>query len=979
MIQVFIIQAREQASDFYWSINNEPCFYGATKIEMSKNVVETFDPTDIRFRVFAKDFEDGDLMVSCIRNTVEASKPGTYEVIYQTEDSDHHQVSLTVPVTILDNNDFVIKMERTMYTIPNDWNMTLAGFSRCNSGDRQHLGIYLPSHASFKMKVIEGNRNITVSMLANDAYKETSQTINYQASDAVEVTNEYKESNPAQGKIPGNYANVPFLTSPKLNRYESIDTTCKIEIEYDTRVVKPLNYYYPKEDEAKFKTQWRESQDEFAVIENDVLTVLVPLQDIDTTDDYEFNTLDEFLNYYHQVVYKMDEMIGLSYHPTKATDQNIHAKYLVKANKHGAGAAYYAGNHVGINSDSLHAFFEMNWGGLHEIAHGYQGYLGKGTMELGETSNNILGHYVQMNKEIFFADKDWLGKLKNTEEKYNQGRLEGKVFNDFGQDPAVKLYALINLFDYFEKEETYAKLFRYYREKLNENIFTPSTPNQDIYALFFYDTYQTNILPYWNAWGLPVSEETLEIVSKAPKTISILYDVSQDKCSEIMNQENFSLKYGLVSSDVLSKYHLKSTFTVKIKTDTKETFDQHVVLLEKEGKIVEQATIKNGVATFTDIATDSYLLRTPTSFDYTTSLHYVTLKPGNNTIDVSYTSLKRSFDHPTMIRIRGAYYDTTGYIIRLSENNLKASIDLGASNLGNQNDEWKNKPNEVFASVTIKNKKGKIIDCQEVKGNGYFSLTNVHYKDIDLEYGYTIEIYTMMPNCVQVISSITNQVIDEYKETSLKTLIFEVTKDGLLPKYKDHFALKDILYQESKDFILDQLNQLVLYFEEHNNDVKTKYLSKQEKEDFLYYYDQLNSNDQVQYQKLMQEIIQGGSPSIEVLQKEVTVSSVDDFKWNDYLKVYDSEDGYITLNQDNVHFSSFDGKTKGDYTTDVIVSDSDGNESSVEMILHVLTTQKKEGCHLFKDTYLYMIIAFSILLFTSLGFITKKRRIKKKS
>lgn len=30
------------------------------------------------------------------------------------------------------------------------------------------------------------------------------------------------------------------------------------------------------------------------------------------------------------------------------------------------------------------SFFEMNWGVLHELSHGYQESLGKGEMQLGE-------------------------------------------------------------------------------------------------------------------------------------------------------------------------------------------------------------------------------------------------------------------------------------------------------------------------------------------------------------------------------------------------------------------------------------------------------------------------------------------------------------------------------------------------------------------------------------------------------------------
>ena len=190
----------------------------------------------------------------------------------------------------------------------------------------------------------------------------------------------------------------------------------------------------------------------------------------------------------------------------------------------------------------------------------------------------------------------------------------------------------------------------------------------------------------------------------------------------------------------------------------------------------------------------------------------------------------------------------------------------------------------------------------------------------------------------------------------------------------NYFPLKDVLYKASKDFIIDNLNNYVNYFDIHQNELNTKYLSKQEKEDFIYYYSQLNQDDKSSYQNLYQKIMNGGSPTIELLQKEVTVSTVKDFKWNDYLKVYDNEDGYITLSDDNISFSSYDGKSKGDYVTNVIVKDSDGNESSVEMTLHILSSSKHKGCKNSKDIFIYLLFAFGVLFFISLvGFKKKKK------
>ena len=48
-------------SESLFSVKNAPVFYGATNITIDKNVTTQFDIFDSRFRIFAKDFEDGDL------------------------------------------------------------------------------------------------------------------------------------------------------------------------------------------------------------------------------------------------------------------------------------------------------------------------------------------------------------------------------------------------------------------------------------------------------------------------------------------------------------------------------------------------------------------------------------------------------------------------------------------------------------------------------------------------------------------------------------------------------------------------------------------------------------------------------------------------------------------------------------------------------------------------------------------------------
>ncbi len=148
------------------------------------------------------------------------------------------------------------------------------------------------------------------------------------------------------------------------------------------------------------------------------------------------------------------------------------------------------------------------------------------------------------------------GSLSKIEENLNQKRLSSaSIFhNQDGTYTNVseKLYFIINLLDSFEKEETYAKMFSYYRKILSEfgnNKYTIS----EIYAKFFASEYKANIIPYLKVWGLSVSSEVeSEILQNELTTYVTPYDyLSLDELSSLKEKENISLSFGLVAEDIV--------------------------------------------------------------------------------------------------------------------------------------------------------------------------------------------------------------------------------------------------------------------------------------------------------------------------------------------------------------------------------------------------------------------------------------------
>ena len=561
------------------SKTNIPIFYGATEITIDKDSVESFSIKDSRFRVFAKDYEDGDLTsyIQCTYNDVNPTIPGDYTLTYEVSDKDGNTVELKVPVHVKDETGGIFDIVRTIYSIPKMNNMSMTGMERCNKGDRQMLGVYLPANSSLSIKNIDTgfDSNMTVTCFTNTRAQNSILDI--------KSNNEYQYITNIRNSI--SYDCVPLLTSPRLST-EDIDKTFKIEIKYDNSV-KPLDYYHYKDDESQFKSGWNDSKNSFAVIDSEAIMFVAPFEDIDKLTNYgmtekkkAFDTLDDALNYYLNVINRMDQMAGLVFDWSDEANRNYRTKYVAVADKGYAGAgAYYNGDFIAVaNQTSISAFFSYGWGTLHELAHGYQGYFGRGVgggvnLCFNETGNNVLAYYIQNDKSLYKDSANWLGDLFIKEDDFNKKRLNGQYIfqNDEGTYTNVneKLYFLVNFFNSFEGEKTYGKLFSFYRSlafKYGPTYFKVT----DVYALFFLKEYKADILPYLDAWKLDVTPNVRRyVLSQDSNSYVILGDVlDTDELNSYKVINSTSLKYSLVDEDELNSFmNSDSSLSLKIEID----------------------------------------------------------------------------------------------------------------------------------------------------------------------------------------------------------------------------------------------------------------------------------------------------------------------------------------------------------------------------------------------------------------------------
>ena len=650
----------------YWSTKNAPMFYGATKITLQKGIIDKFEVLDARFRIFAKDFEDGDLTPYITHSgEVKVDEVGKYEITYTVTDSHKNTTTLVVPVIVTEEEDTKIKVERTIYTTPSVWNMDLAEFSRCNYGDRQILGVYLSNNQSIKARIVSSESALAVNFFNNDQYTESSATI--------PLTGEWVTlENRKDGIV---YESVPLLRTIVLSKENTVvNKSYVIELQYD-ETIQPLDYYHYLDDEQAFRNDWIKSGNRYGVIESETMLLVVPFLDMNYMTNYYrngFTSLDKFLEYYQKVVEKMDEYVGLESNPEKITDQNVRTKYVVKANRHGVGAAYYAGDHVGVNNASMASFFEMNWGGLHELGHGYQGSLGKGEMLLGEVGNNILGYYIQIDKSIYFHSGNWLGELSTIEENRNTQRLSGKTFLEV--DEPTRLYVIINLLNTFEKGTSYGKLYSWYREQLYQGR---RMTNQDAYVEGLAELYGVNILPYMEAWGLQISDEVKANVYENNYTfMNILKDMVNDNTLQtVMSGEGIDRKYGLVSNEILQKYTTQGDMNLQIEIDDMSQIQGKIIQIKDGREIIKTTKIENNQIKET-LPVGTYFLQMPVINGYSYQYAYVQIKEDmKNPQTYVYEKLEDiDYDNYLMFRVLGYNYDTIAYQLTFKEHYTKAEI-----------------------------------------------------------------------------------------------------------------------------------------------------------------------------------------------------------------------------------------------------------------------------------------------------------------
>lgn len=612
----------------YWSSHNAPVFYGAEKITFEAGSLDKFDPEDPRFRVFARDFEDGDLTSKIVllpqeetgRQTLDPFVAGDYQLVYQVTDSHNNTTSHTVQVVVtpastasestpelepsdpnpnpdlevtsesepeesLEPEDHVsqITVERSVYTLPDMPNLAAAGISRQDNGDRQILGLALQPGESLEVCATSGSLDLALWTTAG------LETTLVSACHTVEADT----------------FTIPLVVTPILNDGR-LDQLTHLRLTYSSSLF-ALNYYHAGDQSAP--SDLENNAGAYGIVESETIMASVAAAQLSDT-----STLENTLSYYQQAVESLDRLVGLDLNPLELSDQNVRTKIFTD----------------GDFLDLDHA------DALHQLAQFYLSNFEHGDLVSRELALELFAHYAMAG-----ANDPNRMILAEVEETYNAARRDGSL------DTSAQVYALINLLDHFEGSETYAKFSR--TARVQSNVVASA----DFFLTSLAESYGVNVLPYleaWNqntAWDFQISDSTkVKIMDKGYPLLSILADcVSAENLAIIKSDPKFPLAYDFVAGSVLASYNLTGALTLTVETPDYDKLAGKVALI-LDGKntvrriALDALSADNPTLEISDLPVGTYALQMPIFSDYDQPLTYLTIREqGNTAHQYTYTEV----------------------------------------------------------------------------------------------------------------------------------------------------------------------------------------------------------------------------------------------------------------------------------------------------------------------------------------------------
>lgn len=645
-------------------------------------------------------------------------------------------------------------------------NTAQAGTLRGQNHMRQSLDIVVPANtkAYIRSKDVVNKKQLTAELIT-DSSKSDART-NFA------LDNQWHE-------IQASKDGALFIKTPS-----NLDGPVDVEYYVEGNKGVDMPHYKLNGDIEKFKRDWQETDAAFAVAESEHSQILIPHVDKDyvldmenTTNPIGFKSLDETLNYHEDMLKHYDHWLGLD--DSSDIDSNSPQQYFIRADKTGAGAAYYNPDHTATNGDSVVPFLSRSWLLLHEVGHGYDGYVVHPNtatdIVLLETWNNIYGNL--MVSTVDPKQGDWLYGGK--QEAYQKQELDKMTKSDDDyQFIRQSFKSRLNIMATLVRgtgEESFIKFNKYMRQMGNK---VKERSINDQLAEEWGNLSDVNLVPYFDLAGIPVNESVKERIYEQGNTI--LYPLSlltSDEAEQdrIKESEHMVSRHDLVSTDALKDAGITASSTIDLKLNGNQLRDNAEVRLLDGKRVVATAQVKDNQVHFEDVPMGVYKVEAPFTTDgKLPKTEYIVMKAHeDNQLELNYPADAKS------------NYSEVANFLGLSNDNVASLTYNPTTNKVKITDSLK-APHVYFKTnyitMTIKDKNGEVKYHKEMVGNQ--ARTGDNIEDVDVQPGDTLEIYHAEPGRLKFSNNNTNQPISAL-ETKNQTTTYHFTPYGLTKTDED--------------------------------------------------------------------------------------------------------------------------------------------------------------------------------------------------
>lgn len=714
--------------------------------------------------------------------------------------------NLSMPVMADQNENIISTDSQELYTVGNTSYENGASTPKGNGHDCQQLGIWVPANTTFRIRQTNPslNQGLTIRMRNDDKQTEASYTI------------------PANGdwiEITPTADSVPFISS--IYRADGQ----KPKVEFSLKDTKELPIYHKGDNEKEFFQKWNALNAPFAVYESDYAIFLVP-----KCDKYanQIGTLKDLCQYYDNMIKQYNEFSGLSTDTEEVWNKDSGTRYFIKANKHGAGSAYYSPIETATNSSSLAGYMNQNnWGPLHEVGHGYN-TIGFNSAEIW---NNVYAYYYQIS---IFGKSTWLGMTEDNRKGYENERQQNGYDGD---NYATKLYFWVNVMNKIGPKQASAYSYQKYRYNRYHNI--ESLNGFTYYADAFTEGTGYNVFPYFELWGRTSGSDfnaakKKRIQEGVYKNIYPLRSLTQtdESADQIKTSIGLESLYDMIETEQLIKNAtLKGTLKIELDDSSYKYLDGHTIKITDGINTVKEITISNKEIDIPlTIGVYNILVDNGSNNTFISNLvGDCVIKENEESIyKITATEINESnFANDTII--------FNGYA------NVKfftASLDMNEKTIHviTENRQPHIYINGLYTTIRILDKEGNQVYYKE----HYGTVAKQDDETFPIEEGYRIQIYHGEPSRLTVCSSVMPNVTIS---PNVKTSEYEITKYGLqqitpqttqtaegtyykvLSAYMDDLISKN----ETSDFqnnnkLIEEKIKVNIGYEKLNDDLKNTFL-----------------------------------------------------------------------------------------------------------------------------------------------------------